>query len=259
MKTISIFLSLLLMILQLLLFVFILFFLVQRSFYYQTKESVSINSNTKIDLISDDGIKIDFNMIDNNSKIDLIFILGVPLDRSEYEKYALEFSSRTKYNIFYYVMRGQCGNPGFTSEIGIFRDLKKISDFLKGRKTTKYGYSWSFGPALLCKLANLVDFAKIVLHNPFEKMENVVKQRTFGTLTLPFLVDKWDNKKAIRNLSCEIIVVASEFDKNIYPKNSEDLVKFNKKAKLVFAKGESHSTITLIGQNLEEYLYKYII
>ncbi|KAM0685421.1 hypothetical protein COBT_003370, partial [Conglomerata obtusa] len=178
----------------------------------------------------------DIYIIDNKQNIDIIFF---PFNGANLESYESIVEYLTKYlrcNIIIPLYRGFLTSKGKCNEINIMTDMHILKKVMLTRKNKVYVIGDYLGCAVGVYFASIFNVNGIVLSRPFYDLKRAAGMFFFGQIFSFLFAEKWETNERISFLTCKIVILVSEYDKFIDPKDCYDLNKLCKNGDLVFYK-----------------------
>ncbi|KAF9762041.1 hypothetical protein NGRA_2254 [Nosema granulosis] len=213
----------------------VLLFVFQRRIYLiRSWERLENSEKYKtVKLEAEDGNPVDLRFIDNGEDVDVFVMFGNVIEERMYVSLDILMKNiGIQCNVFSYFYRGFLNNPGRATEEETMRDLQAVGKYLKTRKKRQFAFAFSFGCAVVLKLANINNFEGIVLINPFASLRSTVESIYIFKPVACFLVDTWDNVRAIKKVkNTPILIFTSEQDSVVPPEHSAILKRNNEDAK----------------------------
>jgi len=214
--------------LQLILIIFLLYFLVlvflyfyQRNLLYHPNED-----NYSGDKISVDIKKVKIPTSDNIELLGwyheknikdfktLIFFHG-NAGSLENRIHKLNHFQDMNINFLIIAWRGFSGNDGKPSEKGLYKDGESAIDWMLKKGASERNiilYGESLGTGVATHLAQNKNFAGVILETPFTSMINAAKTFYPYIPVNLLLKDKFENYKKIKNINSPILVMHGEID-----------------------------------------------
>jgi len=210
-----------------LIYIFILFstYIFQRNLLYHPKEnnyygdeiSVAIE---KIKILTSNKIElVGWYHKKNINNFKTILFLHGNAGSLENRIHKLNHFKEMEINFLIIAWRGFSGNKGKPTENGLYEDARSAIRWLKLQGVDKENiilYGESLGTGVVTEIAQNENFAGIILESPFTSMIDAGKDK-YPFLPVRFLLkDKYESDKKIKNIKSPILVMHGKID-NIVP------------------------------------------
>lgn len=203
----------------------IYFFVTIFLYFYQNKllyhPNINSRSNYELNhkvneiLITSDNDIIAWHYKKNENYKTLVFFHGNAGNLSN-RIYKLNELSKLKLNYLIFAYRGFSGNKGKPYEAGLYKDAENVINWLKSKNIFENNiilYGESLGTAIAIHIAQMKNFAGIILEAPFTSMVTL-GQKYYPIFPVKFILnDKYESLKKIINVNSPVLVLHGRKDK----------------------------------------------
>ncbi len=203
----------------------IYFFVTIFLYFYQNKllyhPNINSRSNYELNhkvneiLITSDNDIIAWHYKKNENYKTLVFFHGNAGNLSN-RIYKLNELSKLKLNYLIFAYRGFSGNKGKPYEAGLYKDAENVINWLKSKNIVENNiilYGESLGTAIAIHIAQMKNFAGIILEAPFTSMVTL-GQKYYPIFPVKFILnDKYESLKKIINVNSPVLVLHGRKDK----------------------------------------------
>ena len=203
----------------------IYFFVTIFLYFYQNKllyhPNINSRSNYELNhkvneiLITSDNDIIAWHYKKNENYKTLVFFHGNAGNLSN-RIYKLNELSKLKLNYLIFAYRGFSGNKGKHYDAGLYKDAENVINWLKSKNIVENNiilYGESLGTAIAIHIAQMKNFAGIILEAPFTSMVTL-GQKYYPIFPVKFILnDKYESLKKIINVNSPVLVLHGRKDK----------------------------------------------